>query len=313
MKKDNNVFVGVDVSKASLDVCLRPQEKNRRFAHDDDGIQQFVDWLQAYRVQQVCLEATGGLERRLVNTLQQAGFSVAVVNPRQIRDFARAMNRLAKTDRIDAGVIALFAEKMEPRETKPRSKNNEKMRALRTRRQQVVDMIVREENRLHTESDPEVRKMIQNAIKLYRQQKQEIEKKLERCLAREKNLQHKADLLQTVPGVGPATATAFVIDLPELGQLNRQQIARLVGVAPTNRDSGTLRGKRTTGGGRVHVRRALFMATLVATRHNPKIKRFYQHLFLLGKEKMVALVAAMRKLLIILNSMVKQQKPWNAA
>lgn len=311
MKKDNNVFVGVDVSKAALDVCLRPQEKNRRFDHDDDGIQQLVDWLQAYRVQQVCLEATGGLERRLVNTLQKAGFSVAVVNPRQIRDFARAMNRLAKTDRIDAGVIALFAEKMEPRETMPRSKNNEKLRALRTRRQQVVDMIVREENRLHTESDPEVRKMIQKAIKLYRQQKQEIEKKLERCLAQEKNLQHKADLLQTVPGVGPATATAFVIDLPELGQLNRQQIARLVGVAPTNRDSGTLRGKRTTGGGRAHVRRALFMATLVATRHNPKIKRFYQHLLLQGKEKMVALVAAMRKLLIILNSMVKQQKPWN--
>jgi transposase len=243
--------------------------------------------------------------------LQRAGFSVSVVNPRQIRDFARAMNRLAKTDRIDAHTIALFAEKIQPRETPKTSENTDKMRALRTRRQQVVDSIVREQNRLATQDDPDIRRLIQQAIDLYKKQRERIEKQLSKYLAKDVKLQQTVERLQTVPGIGETTANTLVLELPELGQLNRQQIARLAGVAPTNRDSGTLRGKRTTGGGRASVRNALFMATLVATRWNPKIRDFYQRLIKRGKPKMTALIAALRKLLTIINVMVKNQTDWN--
>lgn len=300
---------GIDVAQDQLEAAVEPSGERHRAEYSDNGLQDLILWMTQHGVQRVCLEATGGIERRLVATLRKHGFVVAVVNPRQVRDFARALGRLAKTDRIDAQIIAEFAHKLNPQPTPEPSKSQEKLDALTTRRRQISGMLVQEQNRLNSAYDPQVRGWIQCSLEQLQEQLENLNREIQQLLATEE-FQAKADLITSVRGIGQTTAALLLADLPELGQLNRRQIARLVGVAPINRDSGTLRGKRTTGGGRVHVRTGLFMATLVATRHNPQIKDFYQRLLQRGKAKMTALIAAMRKLLITLNTMLKNNTPW---
>jgi len=310
MQQLNNIVVGIDVAKRKLDLCLSSSVKVQTFSYDKPGLRQLMTLLGKHDVQLVCLEATGSYERRLLDELFKKDLPVAVVNPRLIRDFARAMNQLAKTDAIDARVIVQFAQKMEPRRTPKPSKLSLKLQALSTRRRQVNGMRVQEKNSLDTTNDRFTQRMIRQSIRLFEKQLETINRTIEQLIAQDKTLQAKADILLSTPAVGPATAGMLLADLPELGELNKREIARLVGLAPTNRDSGTMRGYRTTGGGRSHVRTGLFMATLVATRHNPVIKAFYQRLLKEGKKKMVALVACMRKLLVILNTMIKNNETW---
>lgn len=301
---------GVDVSKLQLDVCIRPAEVSSSVPNDLDGIDRLIRQFQQDAVQLVCVESTGGLEALLVRQLQQAGIPVAVVNPRQIRDFAKALGRLAKTDKLDALTIALFAEKIEPEPTAQRSENAEKLRAFTTRRNQVQTLLTQEQNRLARTADKQVRKLIEKALRLYQKQLQTLDQEIAQVIEDDQQLQATAQIVESVPGIGATTAALLVAELPELGAINRGQLAALVGVAPINRDSGTMRGKRTTGGGRKSLRSSLFMPTLTATRHNPVIKAFYRHLLAQGKAKMTALIACMRKLLVILNSMVKSQTTW---
>jgi transposase len=305
------VTAGVDVSKYKLDVAISDRSSVLCFEYSLSGLERLTKFLQKQNPQLVCLEATGGYERTLVQHLQTQGFPVSVVNPRQIRDFARGLNQLAKTDAIDARIIARFAERCEPRITPPVPESRRKLVALVSRRRQVQEMLVQEQNRLGTIADKEIQKLIRSMVRAYQKQRREIDRRIAAHIKQHPQLDMHARRLQSVPGIGPATAGVLLAELPELGTLNRQQIARLVGVAPTNRDSGTLRGKRTTGGGRVQLRTALYMPTIVATRYNPRIRAFYQHLLDSGKPKMVAIIAAMRKLLIILNTMTRNGQSWN--
>lgn len=305
--------VGIDVSQAQLDACHLPSGKREAVANDAASAAALAARLHAQGVRLVCLEATGGLERCLVQACHQAGLNVAVVNPRQIRNFAKALNRLAKTDRLDAHTIALFAQRMHPELTLPLSENAEKLRALTTRRQQVCHLRTQEGNRLTRTFDPQMRQLIEASLEFLQTQSQELDQAIAQLLQADSQFQAQTQVLQSMPGIGPTTAAVLVANLPELGKLNQRCIARLVGVAPVNRDSGTLRGKRMTGGGRSDLRQRLFMPTLVAIRHNPKIKAFYQRLIQLGKPKMVALIAAMRKLLCCLNAMLKNQENWRTA
>jgi len=307
MNHDHKLYVGIDVSKAKLDVASTHQKRVQTFSYTPDGLQQLIQVWEKSPPQLVCLEATGGLERTLVKLLNQNGIPNAVVNPRQIRDFARATNQLAKTDAIDARVIARFAQTMTPSPTPPLTLSQQKLRDFIARKRQVTKLLVQEKNRLATTTEPCLRDMVEQAIGFYNQQLLAITQQIQELIEQDKQAQEKAKLIESVPGLGTATAALLVSELPELGALNRQQIARLVGVAPTNRDSGTLRGKRTTGGGRVQIRNALYMPTVVAIRYNPTIKAFYQRLVQNGKPKMVALIAAMRKLLTILNVMIQNQ------
>ena len=311
MTDHNKVCLGIDVSKNNLDVAVSNQQKGKTIPYTQDGIKKLLAICQEIQPHLICLEATGGWERTLVNALQQNNYAVAVVNPRQIRDFARASNQLAKTDQIDAKIIAQFAEKMQPRITPSLTKSQQKLKDLTARRRQITHTLIQEKNRLATTVDDDCCDMIQQAIDLYQQQLNDIQAKQRKLIEKDEQAQAKAHILQSVPGLGATTTAVLIAELPELGKLNRQQIARLVGVAPTNRDSGTMRGKRTTGGGRVEVRKALFMPTIVAKQHNPTIKRFHERLVENGKPKMVAIIAAMRKLLTIINVMIKEQKIWN--
>jgi transposase len=235
---------------------------------------------------------------------------MSVINPRQIRDFARARGELAKTDAIDALMIACFAATFNPEPDDPPSPAQERLRALRARRQQVVHSLTQEKNRLATAPDEEARASIKEAIGFYNQQLRELDRRIAELTSTDPAFRERLALLVTVPGIGSVTASGLLAELPELGAMNRGQAAKLVGLAPINRDSGTLRGKRMIGGGRVHVRRSLYMATIVATQHNALIRRHYRQLLARGKAKMTALVACMRKLLLILNAMIKNNSRW---
>lgn len=306
------IVAGIDVAGKELEVAVEPQAGRVTVAYTDDGLPTLVAWLRERNVAHVCLEATGGIERGVVAVLREHGFVVSVVNPRCVRDFARALGQLAKTDRIDARVLALFAAKIEPQPTPESSPNQDKLQALQTRRRQLVEMLTQERNRLLRTWDRDVRTLIQKSCEQLQTQLDEIERQI-RELLQAQEFAEKAALLTSVKGIGDTTAAMLLANLPELGRFNRQQIARLVGLAPINRDSGTLRGKRLTGGGRTHVRTALFLPTLVATRRNPQIKAFYHHLLQKGKSKMTALVACMRKLLTTLNAILKSNVPWALA
>jgi transposase len=310
MDDHNKLCVGIDVSKHNLDVACSNHPSVQTFANTSAGLRQLLTSLKERQPQLVCLEATGGYERALVDRLHQEQIDVAVVNPRQIRDFARAGNQLAKTDAIDARIIAEFARTMQPRVTPPLSNSRRQLLDLAARCRQVTRMIVQEKNRLDTTLDKGIRQMIQQAIRLYERQLDTLRQKQQQLIEDDEQTQTKARIIASVPGLGPATVAVLIAELPELGTLNRRQIARLVGVAPTNRDSGTLRGKRTTGGGRAEIRTALFMPTVVAKQYNPTIKGYYDRLVENGKPKMVALIASMRKLLSILNVMIREQTPW---
>ena len=307
MEKDH---VGVDVSKSTLDVASYAGNKKWCFSNDDKGISQLVKALKETEIALVVMEATGGYETQLAYALSNATIPCAVVNPREAREFARATKKLAKTDTIDARVLAHFAAAIKP-EPRPLSDDKaQELEAMLSRRRQVVEMLTAEKNRLHMAHKP-VREAIQAHIDYLEKEIEQIDSNLQGRIEESPVQREKYKLLQSVPGVGPNLGATLLIELPELGNLNRRQIAALVGVAPLNHDSGTKRGKRGTWGGRPQVRAVLYMAALVATRFNPVIREFYTRLCATGKAKKVALVACMRKLLTILNSMLKHNVPWH--
>jgi transposase len=302
-------FVGLDVAQAEVVVAVRPSAETWRVPRTPAGLASLVAQLQALSPERVVLEATGGLERPVVASLAAGGLPVVLLNPRQVRDFARATGRLAKTDALDAAVLAHFAESVRPPLRQLTDASTQQLQALLGRRRQVSEMLTAERNRLASAA-PAVRPRLERHLAYLDQELRELDAELEQAVAAEAELQAQARLLRSVPGVGPVVATTLLAHLPELGQLNRKQIAALVGLAPLNQDSGTRRGPRTCWGGRAPVRAVLYMAALVAICFNPPLRAFYQRLLGAGKAKKVALVAAMRKLLTILNAMLAHQTAW---
>jgi transposase len=306
---DAAVFVGIDISKARLDVAVRPRGTAFGVDHDDAGIVTVIERLRSQPPTLVVLEATGGLEVVVASALAAAGLPVVVVNPRQVRDFAKATGRLAKTDAIDAQVLAQFADAVRPALRPLPDASTQALAALMTRRRQILDMLTAETNRLESASR-RIRREIQTHIRWLERQVAKLDEELSQTIRSSPVWRAKDDLLQSMPGVGPVLATTLLASVPELGTLNRRQVAALVGVAPLNRESGTWRGKRTVWGGRAPVRAVLYMGALVAARHNPVLKAFYQRLRQAGKAPKVALTACMRKLLTMLNAMLKHHTPW---
>lgn len=307
------IFAGIDVSKQRLDIALCGGEtRTWSITHDDAGIRSLVRELKTLAPTLLALEATGGLEVNLVAALAAAGVPLVVVNPRQARDFARAMGELAKTDKIDARILALFAQKIRPDVRPLADEDTRELDALLTRRRQLVDIRAGERNRLH-QATPVVRCGIEQHISWLDAQIEELDDELQRRIKASSVWREKDSLLRSAPGVGPTVSLSLLAGVPELGTLNRQKIGKLVGVAPLNHDSGTFRGKRRIWGGRADVRSVLYMGTLSAIRHNPVIREFYHRLVARGKLKKVALVACMRKLLTILNRMLKDNTRWNPA
>lgn len=305
-------FVGVDLAKTHFDVAARPSGAHHAFAYDDDGIRQFLDWLGPRGHCLLVLEATGGLERRLAAELSAAGHTLAIVNPRQVRDFARGHGQLAKTDRLDAAVLALFAELVQPRAYVPASPQQQELEQLVTRRRQLLQLKTMESNRLATTHARLACQSVAKVLRVLTRQIADLDKAIARLLAAHDDWRHKDGLLQSVPGVGPASSAALHAELPELGRLSRQRIAALVGVAPYNHDSGQFRGQRVIWGGRASVRQALYMAAFNARRCNPVIHAFAQRLEAAGKSFKVVMTACMRKLLVILNAIVKTNTPWSS-
>lgn len=302
------VFVGIDVSQNQLDVALHPGSPFQ-VPHDEGGMAAVVDKLEAVQPILIVLEATGGLEVPLISALAAQGFPVVAINPRQVRDFARATGQLAKTDRIDAEVLAAFAEAIRPPVRAMPDEATKELAALVARRRQLLDMLTAEKNRLRLAA-PAIRKRVTAHIAWLERELASTDKDLRQTIQGSAVWRDKEQVLKSVPGVGPVLITTLFANLPELGSLTRKQVAALAGVAPFPRDSGTLRGRRMIWGGRAHVRAALYMATLVATRFNPVIREFYQRLCQAGKAKKLALTACMRKLLTILNAMLKTGTWW---
>lgn len=306
-------FVGMDVSKDKLDLHF---SADQRAAQIDNHEQAIVEGLLQQILNPestlVVLEATGGYERAVVALLHQYQIAVAVVNPRQVRDFAKGIGKTAKTDRIDAAVLALFGQVVKPAAQVSRSEGDQKLKALVQRRRQLLHLMNQESNRLKQTADREIQEFIRQSLEALKNQVKLIDQRLEQCVQESTENARKVEILDSVCGLGPVAISTFVAELPELGKLNRGQIAKLVGVAPINRDSGQSTGQRTVLGGRSYVRRVLYMATLVAARFNPQIKAFYQHLLQRGKPKKLALTAAMRKLLTILNTLIKNDELWKA-
>lgn len=302
-------YVGIDVSKAQLDVAIRPIGHRWQVPYTQEGVQKLVSRLDTLQPTLVLLEASGGLELPLVAVLAAVSLPVVVVNPRQVRDFARATGKLAKTDVLDAEVLAHFADAVRPASRPFPDAEAQALAALATRRHQVVAMLVAEKNRLGTATGA-VHPRIQTHIAWLERELVDLDRDLGEALHQSPLWREKENLLRSVPGVGPNLALTLLAYLPELGTLDRRRIAALVGIAPFNRDSGTLRGRRTVWGGRARIRGALYMAALVASRHNQVIRAFYQRLLAAGKPKKLALTACMRKLLAILNAMLKHRSPW---
>jgi transposase len=303
------VYVGIDVAKQSLDIALHPRQQTKSFKNTEAGINKVVNYLKSLAPALVVMEATGGLEISVAAALSASGIPVAVVNPRQIRDYAKSMGKLAKTDTIDAQVMADFAAAIHPEPRPLADSKTQELRDILARRSQLAEMITAEKNRLSRARRP-VSEHIRAHIAWLEQELDEMNSDLRRFIRESPIWREKDNLLQSVPGVGPVVSCTLLVQLPELGTLNRKQIAALVGVAPLNHDSGKFRGKRTVWGGRAKVRATLYMATLVATRYNGVIKSFYQRLCLAGKAKKAAITACMRKLLTIMNAMLKHHTPW---
>jgi transposase len=304
-------FVGIDVCKGSLDVAVRPVKTSWTVSNDEEGICALADRLRELKPTMVVLEATGGLQIPLVAALGQAKLPVVVVNPRQVRDFAKATGRLAKTDAIDAEVIAHFGEAVRPEVRPLKDAEAQELTDLLARRRQLVDMLTAEKNRLGT-ARKRVRKDIQEHITWLEKRLKDVNADLSKSIKKTPAWRQKDEILQSTPGVGPVLSVTLLAGLPELGSLNRREVAHLVGVAPLNRDSGQYKGKRSVWGGRADVRSVLYMSTLAAVRCNPVIRAFYQRLTAAGKEHKVALTACMRKLLVILNTMVKTGAAWRS-
>ena len=304
-------FVGIDVAKAQLDIAVRPSGERWAVPNDADGVVTLVERLQALHPTLIVLEATGGLERIATAALATAGLPVVIVNPRQARDFARATGQLAKTDALDARALAHFADVIRPTPRPLPDTQTQELRALLSRRQQLIGMRTAEQNRLAGTSE-RLTQDIEAHIAWLNARIATLDADLETMLRASPLWRENDDLLQSVPGIGPVCARTLLLELPALGTLTRQQIAALVGVAPLNCDSGTLRGRRTIWGGRAHVRTGLYMGTLVATRFTPQSKAFYQRLLAAGKLKKVALTACMHKLVTFLNAMLKHRTSWQA-
>lgn len=307
------IFVGIDVAKDRLDVHVRPLEEAFAVARDGEGLEVLNARLHALAPALVVLEATGGFEITVAAALAAAGLPLAVVNPRQIRDFARATGQLAKTDALDARVIARFAEAVRP---EPRAVPDAQallLGELVTRRRQVIEMMTAERNRRRRLHSHRLIKSVDRLILALQKELVDLERELDDTIRGTPAWRETEDLLTSVPGIGNIVARTLIADLPELGHLDRKRIAALVGVAPLNRDSGTMRGRRTTWGGRAAVRAILYMAALTASRSNPAIAALYQRLIHAGKPAKVALMACMRKLLTILNAILRDRKPWLAA
>jgi transposase len=305
------IFVGLDVAKAQLDVAVRPSGERWSVANDESGIAQLVGRLRALRPTLIVAEATGGFERAAIAALAAASLPVVVANPRQVRDFARATGQLAKTDRLDAAILALFGERVRPAPRPLPDEAAQLLDALLTRRRQLLEMLVAEKNRLGFAPRP-LHRGIRQHIRWLERQLDDVTKELAAQIERSPAWRAQDDLLQSVPGVGPVVSATLLGELPELGALNPKQIAALVGVAPLARDSGTLRGKRMVWGGRASVRTALYLAALCGRRWNPVLRAFYERLRAAGKPTKVALIACARKLLTILNAMVRDQRRWAA-
>lgn len=304
------MFVGIDVSKDQLDVCVRPENTVRSFGNDETGWTALRELLLPLQAERVVLEATGGYEVALAAVLHAAGLPVVVVNPRQVRDFARATGELAKTDRIDAGILALFAERIRPDLRPMPDETALELQALVARRRQLIEMLMSERNRLRL-ARAAVQRDIQKHVRWLEQRLKDLDGQLRDAVQASPLWRSKEDLLRTIPGIGPVVSRTLLAELPELGHLNNREIAKLVGLAPLARDSGTLRGRRTVWGGRASVRSSLYMAALVGSRSNPVLRDYYQSLLARGKPKKLALIACARKLLIISNSMLHNQQAWN--
>lgn len=302
-------FVGIDVCKRQLEVCIHDREGNWQYPNDGEGMIDLLSMLRQLEPTLIIVEATGGYETLVVAEVCAAGLPIAVVNPTRVRRFADSLGQLAKTDRIDAAVIAHFGSVVRPPVRPLQSEEEEYLRCLVDRRSQVIAMLTAEKNRLHT-SPMRVRANVQEHVDWLTAKLKEIEAEIDQMIRHSPIWLEKTAILRSVPGIGPITAVTLVADLPELGTLNRQKIAALVGVAPFNQDSGPKRGKRRIFGGRASVRRTLYMATLVATRFNPVIRPFYEKLIGRGKAPKVALTACMRKLLVIINAMSRKGEAW---
>lgn len=303
------MFIGIDVSKKWLDIAVRPSNEKWRAENNSTSIAELTNRLRDMKPTLIVIEATGGIQTSLVVALAEAKLPVAVINPRHVRDFSKAIGRLAKTDTIDASVLAHFAEAIRPECRALPNEEERQLEAVVVRRRQLVEMLVAEQNRLSSASST-TRKSIQEHVGWLKTCLRDIDKELNRLIETSERWQNINNLLQSVPGVGPVVSATIIAELNELGTLGRKQIAALVGVAPFNHDSGNMKGKRLIWGGRATVRATLYMGTLVAIRHNSVIKAMYHRLVSAGKAKKLAIVACMRKLLTILNAIARDQKPW---
>jgi transposase len=308
--ESSEVFVGVDVSKHHLDVLVYPAGTSFTLDNTPRGIEQLIERLKPLGVCRLVIEATGGYQRRVAAELTAAGIPVMTVNPRQARDFARSQGKLAKTDKIDASVLAQFARIVRFRADPPSSQAELQLQERIARRRQLIEMLTRETNRLHMAQDKIAVNSLRVIIRALEKQREALDAKIAELIQSDDDWQNKLQLLQSVPGVGPATAQQLIAEMPELGKLNRQEAAALVGVAPFNCDSGAMRGRRAIFGGRATVRSALYMATVAAVKWNPLIRSSYQRFKAAGKASKVALVACMRKLLTILNTLLRENRPW---
>ena len=309
MATSSGAYVGIDVSKDRLDVAVLGEGQEKQVENTLKGINELVKWMVELDPALIAVEATGGYQRVVVEALFQAGLGVAVVNPARVRQFARACGLLAKTDKLDAQVLAEFGHRVQPRRYEGKSEAEKQLRALLVRRKQVEEMLKAEQNRLRTTS-PSLKSSVEQVIVCLKEQKKLLDEQIQQFLQVQKAWQEQTEILSSAPGVGMVTTATLLAELPELGKMDRKRIAALVGVAPMNYDSGKKRGYRKTKGGRTDVRSVLYMSTLVATRYNPLIRAQYQQLLKRGKLKKVALTACMRKFLTILNAMMRDQQPF---
>jgi transposase len=301
--------IGIDVSKSHLDVANNQDRQVQRYDYADVAIRQLCRMLRSAKPQRIIVEATGGLERPLLHALADAGLPVILINPLQMRRFAQAIGTLAKTDRIDARLLALYGERIRPQSRQIADRAQRQWALWIARRRQIIENIVAEKNHIHM-SPKVIRRSIESHVRFLKKQLAAIDLRIDKALQEDPAQRQKSEILQTMPAVGPGIARTLLIDLPELGTLTHKQIAALVGVAPFSKDSGKMRGKRQIRGGRASVRTALYLGAMVGARFNPVLRRFYERLRLAGKTPKVAFVAVAHKLLSILNAMVRDQTPW---
>lgn len=303
-------WVGIDVSQAKLDIALRPSNVTGQVSNQESGWIELVKQFKVQKIELIVIESTGGMERGVVQKLQKEGFNVAVINPKRARDFAKASGRLAKTDRIDAEVLAHFGQALQPVPKSLASESEEALSDLVNRRGQLVEMLNSEQKRLHSVRNSSAKADIQTHIEWLKQRMKGMDEQIDQLRQESEEWNQQYKLLTSVPGVGRVTAVTLLSMLPELGELSLKKLSSLVGIAPMNCDSGKMRGKRRIIGGRAMVRSALYMSALVAVQHNPVIRDFYQRLLRVGKAKKVALIACAHKLLGFLHAIVKNQTPW---